>query len=59
VLELMSRISWTPNVYNEELFRVFEYGAMLVGLILGGKSADDQGSVRLDTMSRGRKVDVD
>lgn len=23
-----SRIHWTPNVYNEELFRVFEYGAM-------------------------------
>jgi len=30
VLELMGSIGWTPNVYNEELFRVFEYGAMLV-----------------------------
>jgi hypothetical protein len=46
-------------VYNEDLFRVFEYGAMLVELICGGKAADDQGSVRLDTMSRWRKVDVD
>jgi hypothetical protein len=26
--KLMIRIHWTPNVYNEELFRVFEYGAM-------------------------------
>lgn len=25
-----NRIGWTPNVYNEELFRVFEYGAMSV-----------------------------
>jgi hypothetical protein len=26
--KLIGRINWTPNVYNEELFRVFEYGAM-------------------------------
>ena len=26
--QLIASIHWTPNVYNEELFRVFEYGAM-------------------------------
>ena len=30
VLMLMGSIGWTPNVYNEELFRVFDYGAMSV-----------------------------
>jgi hypothetical protein len=33
--KLMSRINWTPNVYNEELFRVFEYGAMSVLSLCG------------------------
>lgn len=27
---LTGRIGWSQNVYNEELFRVFEYGAMWV-----------------------------
>ena len=24
----LDRIGWSHNIYNEELFRVFEYGAM-------------------------------
>jgi hypothetical protein len=42
-LALTGRIGWTANVYNEELFRVFEYGAMSVYLCSRWAELTNQG----------------